>query len=397
MVNSVAVMHLGHSNAAGGAELALLRILACEPRWDVSLSLPSNDEHSFGVFEPLVTKTSGRLRLRGPAQVFGASKVSSGLFKTTGFIARVLGQAITIRFSGDFRRAQVLHANTSRAAIYGALACLVSRKKLVIHLRDMVNKESLGSLGFVGFTRLALPRANGVIGNSRTTLVSAEPYIRPGCKTDVIPSAAGLRAGAMVARDNQRIKTVGMVARLDEWKGQSLLIRAFAQVYENTDVRLVLAGGALFGNEDYAHDLRELAIHLGISAQVDFVGHVKDVSDVISGLDICVQCSLRPEPLGQNLLQYLAAGRAVVAADAGGPAEWIRHDENGFLFKLGDESALVTALRTLDADPKLRARLSSAAAKTPGLLCDENVTELHADFFERITWGEPEGGEEVRV
>ena len=299
------------------------------------------------------------------------------------FALRALAQAASIRASQEFRLAEIVHANSSRAAVYGALACFGSRKKFVVHLRDLVDEASLGGPGFQLMTKIALRRADGVIGNSHATLESARPHIKSGCCVAVLASASGLqpRVGEF---ESGSLERVGMVARLDPWKGQALLLKAFATVFSSTAVRLLFAGSAPFGNEAYELELRSLAQRLGIAHQVDFLGHVEDVNALVETLDICVQASLRPEPLGQNVLQYLAQGRMTIAANAGGPAEWIKAGENGLLFELADECSLAEALKTAAEDPALRGRLASAAAATPGLLSDKEIAALHLAFFEKV-------------
>ncbi len=175
-----------------------------------------------------------------------------------------------------------------------------------------------------------------------------------------------------------------MLARIDPWKGQHLLLEAFARVFRGRDVRLQFAGDAPFGHEAHVEHLRHRASELGIAAQVDFLGHVDDVETLLAGWDVAVQASTRPEPLGQNVLQYLASGRVVVAADEGGPAEWIVDGGNGLLVAPRDVDALAAALGRLDADDDLRRRLAIAAAATPGLLDDEAVTRAHAAFYEAV-------------
>jgi len=379
------ILHIDHSTARGGAEYALLRMLELPPPWTASLFVPRNNE-SNGVYSPLSVSVTTRLRSLGPAQTFGASKARGGILSIVGFASRALGQSLAIRFSHEFRNADVVHANTSRSAVYTALACFTSPKtKLVVHLRDLVDVDSLGSVGFVLFTKIALKRANGLIANSSASLAAARPYMRTGMPSAVIPSAAGIHERRSERPARLGLQTVGMVARLDPWKGQELLIRAFASVFRESDVRLVLAGSAPFGNEEFAEQLRLLASSLSIGDRVDFVGHVNDVEALVDSFDICVQSSVRPEPLGQNVLQYLAAGRATIATDQGGPVEWITSGENGLLFTMGDEASLADALRRLADDTNLRSRLAQAAAHTPGLATDREIADAHAKFFDTVS------------
>ncbi|WP_202565993.1 glycosyltransferase [Agreia sp. COWG] len=378
---SLRVLHLDHTQARGGAEYALLRVLK-KARWSATLGLPSAAPESFNVYDSLTGQPNVSVETIGPRQRFGASSSRSAV-GIARFAVAALGQALSIRRSEAFARADVIHANTSRAAVYAAIASVGGRTPLVVHLRDLVDKPSLGSIGFALFTRVALSRAAGVIANSESTLASAAPFISGKTKHVVIPSAAGIEATGRSSPSQDVVRRVGMVARLDPWKGQDLLLRAFAMVYRGSDVQLLLAGDAAFGHEDFLVELQELARELKVSDQVRFLGHIDDVPGFIDTLDVCVQASTRPEPLGQNILQYLSAGKAVIATSVGGPSEWIRHEESGLLFEMGNEESLVASLRRID-EVSVRRVLEEGARRTPGLLSDADVAERHHAFFTAV-------------
>lgn len=383
------VAHLDHTAERGGAELALLRMLQAGPEWAPAVVLAPQHGGGLGVFAPLPPDV--RVGVVGIRQPAGASR--GGALGTLVFGARTVWQAVLLRGSRAFRRAQLLDANTARAAAYTAIAVRGSRTPFVVHLRDLVDRESLGAGGHALMTRVVLPRADGVIANSRATLESARPYLRAGAVAEVIPSASGLRpvrpadqatGDAAASTHPEGVRTIGLLARIAPWKGQSLLLEAFARVFAGREVRLQFAGAALFGDGDELERLRTRAAELGVAAQLDLLGQVEDVDGLLAGWDVAVQASLRPEPLGQNVLQYLAAGRAVIAADEGGPAEWIVDGENGLLVPARDVAALAEALRRLDGDAALRTRIAAAAPATPGLLDDGEVARAHADFYARV-------------
>lgn len=383
------VLHLDHTSVPGGAEFALLRMLQAGPAWSPYLLLaPSSD--GLGVYADLPDRVPRRIAgVRQPAGL-SAGGARSGLAGG----ARVLAQAVATRFARVFRGADLVDANTARSAAYGVLAVRWSRMPFVVHLRDVVDSDALGRSGHALMVRVVLPRADGVIANSRATLESAQAHLRPGALAEVIPSASGLRVGATTGPtptdpssggpSDGSVRTVGMLARIDPWKGQHLLLEAFAGVFRDRDVRLQFAGDAPFGHERHLAELRRMADVLGVAGRVDFLGHVSDIGSLLARWDVAVQASTRPEPLGQNVLQYLAAGRVVVAADEGGPTEWISDGVNGLLVPPRDVEALASALERLDADAAMRARLGAAAAATPGLLDDEAVTRAHAAFYERV-------------
>jgi glycosyltransferase involved in cell wall biosynthesis len=376
-VASTRVLHLDHTGVAGGAELALVRMLAAEPPWRPFVLTPPTGDGVFDRLDGTVARGTGGIR-----QPAGAS--SGRRVATIAATWRLLVQAAATRTNPEFRRADVVDANSARAAAYGALAMRASRKPFVVHLRDTVDVAALGSAGFALMSRLVLPRADGVVANSRTTLQTALPFLRPGAAAAVIPSASGLRP---LAADPGGCEPgplrIGMLARIDPWKGQALLIEAFAAAFAD-DAVLEIAGSAPFGHEGHADELRNQAERLGVGDRVALRGHVDDVEALLASWDIAVQYSTRPEPLGQNVLQYLAAGRTTVVADEGGPVEWVDDGVNGLRVPPRDTAALADALRRLAADPALRRRLASSAATTPGLLTDAEVAAAHARFYAEV-------------
>lgn len=378
------VLHLDHTVEPGGAELALARTLAQADGWSPILRIPrvSGSTQNGGAFAGLVQDENVTVDFAGVPQKPGASNQRVGLSTAIRFAVGACAASIALRASSSFRRADVIHANTSRSAVYGALACLFSRKQLVVHLRDATSKASLGPAGYLLFSRLALKRANGVISNSHATLGTALPYLSRGTKQAVIASPIGFdRRDDVISPPRADVRRIGMVARLDPWKGHGLLLHAFAEACGGSNVRLVLAGGSAFGKDAYFDELKSLVRELGIEKQVDFLGHVDDVRGVIEQLDVCVQASVRPEPLGQNILQYLVLGKPIIAANAGGPAEWIEHGVNGLLFEMGSEASLREALREMVGNRALREKLGVGASITSGINTDYEVARQHYDFF----------------
>ena len=368
------VVHLDHTAVRGGAELALLRLLNAQPDWAASVLLPAKE--GAGVFDQLPPEVP--LMFAGARQPSGGSGSSPLRLAELG--ARLAAQAAAVRWHRAVRGSDIVVANSTRSAAYGALAVCGSRKPFVVHLRDLVERESLGGFGYRLMTDLVLPRADGVIANSRTTLESARPFLRRGAVAVSIPSASGIHPVA-AARPHVGPLRVGMLARIDPWKGQRELLEAFALAFRDGDAQLDLAGGAPFAHDGFAESLRARADELGLGARVLLPGHVDDTATRIAGWDIAVQYSTRAEPLGQNVLQYLAAGTAAIVADEGGPVEWVQDGRNGVRVPPRSIPQLADALRTLGDDAALRARLADAGKHTPGLLDDTAVARAHADAY----------------
>lgn len=352
------VAFLDHTSEPGGAELALVRVLLEAPDdVDAVVFVPRGEP---GVYaDPRLTSVSA-----GSPQLPGASD-GRGTYGFIGPVVGVLRQALVLRRHQRFRQSDVVVANTARAAVYGMLACLGTRQTFVVHVRDEVSRDALGPLGFPAM-RLALRSAHLVIANSRHTLGLVEPSLRPDTPRRVIPSPTGLAVRPPWTPTPHPVRRIGMVARVDPWKGHELLVRAFRQAFPGPGVELHLAGSTSFGHERHLQALEVLVEELGLSSRVHFAGHVTDVAGFIDDMDVCVQCSLRPEPLGQNVLQYLARRRPVVASRMGGPAEWVTHGQDGLLFLPGDVTSLAASLQTLSADWALREWvMSSGVVRVP--------------------------------
>lgn len=88
-----------------------------------------------------------------------------------------------------------------------------------------------------------------------------------------------------------------------------------------------------------------------------------------------MHASVLPEPLGAVVVEGMAAGLPVVAADASGPAEYIQDGREGLLHPPGDADALAGALERAAGDRRLRARIGAAGRQKAREFGSEAVVE----------------------
>ena len=151
-------------------------------------------------------------------------------------------------------------------------------------------------------------------------------------------------------------RLVVMVANMHiEVKGHADLIRAAHLVAaRNPDVRFLLVGDG-----EMRAEFERQAHAAGLDEVVHFLGKRTDVPMLLSGCDLGVLAS-RAEGLPNAILEYMAAGLAVVATRVGGVPEIIEDEVSGLLVPPGQPEALARAiLRALSSD-QLRARLAKA-------------------------------------
>lgn len=154
---------------------------------------------------------------------------------------------------------------------------------------------------------------------------------------------------------------VGLVGRLQPWKGQDRLLRAQLILRERGhNMHVLMVGGDAYGlSPEYARSLPSLVSQLGLTDAVTMTGQVPDAGPHIDQMDILVNAS-ESEPFGIVLLEGMARGIPVVAVNQGGPAEFIEHGKTGLLADSWEPIALADALEGLLASPTLRRRIGDA-------------------------------------
>lgn len=157
--------------------------------------------------------------------------------------------------------------------------------------------------------------------------------------------------------------TIGTVKTLDPTYGIDLLLRAFAGLLEDAEVRATGIDLRLFvvGDGPSAQDLAELARELGIEARTELAGAAPhaDVPALLTGLDIYVAAS-RQESFGVAVIEASACAIPVVVSDVGGLPEVVRHEQTGLVVPRENAPALQAALKRLVLDAPLRERLGRA-------------------------------------
>jgi glycosyltransferase involved in cell wall biosynthesis len=253
-----------------------------------------------------------------------------------------------------------VHTNSLKAAVYGGLAARLARVPVVWHIRDRIAPDYLPKSAVLALRSLAFLVPDAVIFNSRSTRATMGHLRRVSViPSPVIHDSAAPHEHRAAERDGAL--TVAMVGRLAPWKGQHIFLDAFAKAFPNDNSRAIIAGSAMFGEDNYEQELRRLADRLCLSDRVEFAGFVDDVSALLRNVDVIVHASVIPEPFGQVVVEGMAAGLAVIASDAGGPSEVITDEVNGILVPLGDSEALAAQLSRLAGDASLRTRLGAVA------------------------------------
>ncbi len=156
---------------------------------------------------------------------------------------------------------------------------------------------------------------------------------------------------------------IGIVGRLQRWKGMHTLIAAMPEVLRShPDAHCLIVGGVYPAEPEYEPQLRELAESLRLRDKVTFAGAQSDVPVWMQAMDMVIHASER-EPFGIVVVEAMALGKAVIASIPGGPAEIIRDGVDGFLTQSGDAELLADRINQLLGDAGLRERLGAEASR----------------------------------
>jgi glycosyltransferase involved in cell wall biosynthesis len=147
---------------------------------------------------------------------------------------------------------------------------------------------------------------------------------------------------------------ITMIARFEVPKNHAMLFRALSSLKDHQWALDLIGDGPLLGKS------KELAIQLGISQRVRFLGSQSQPERYLADSDIFVLCS-DFEGLPLTILEAMRAGLAVVASDVGGIAEAVENGRTGLLTTT--DRNLSEALTTLLENPELREKMGREGRK----------------------------------
>ena len=210
----------------------------------------------------------------------------------------------------------------------------------------------------------------------------------------VIPRAAGavrkssVRAALMAANPSLRMPDDAPLAvytgRLHEAKGLGYLVAAWQRVVAfRPDARLWL-----IGDGPYRKALEERIVDLDLLGRVFLAGVFDSVNDLLAAADLFVLLSPEEGP-SLALVEAMAAGLPLVAADAEGNRELVADGQHGLLVPARDVDAISAAILRLFSERELGARLGAAArdrAASRGSLTQ--MVDAHLELFESLTLAE---------
>lgn len=151
--------------------------------------------------------------------------------------------------------------------------------------------------------------------------------------------------------------TIGCLARFEKRKGIETLVRAMVVVRKQfPEAKLLLAGSDPTG---YSAVIKELALSLDLSRNVEILGFCSTPLDFLRDLDVFAFASVN-EGFGIVLIEAMSEGRPIVASDIYPINHIVQQGRTGILVQPGDPEAFAGAIIDLFANRKKRLQMGEA-------------------------------------
>lgn len=265
----------------------------------------------------------------------------------------------------DDHQIDIIHMHWNKDLNLAALARYLSRRKpRLVYSRHMEITRSKKDL----YHRLLYSQVDLMLVISRFVLDQAVNYL-PLCRDKIALLYLGVKESAKAAPEqcaeimpgvvaSDRGVVIGMVGRIERYKGQHVLLQALTLLKkQDLEPRVAMAGPIM--DEMYFNELTQQLRAEGLEDRVTYLGVTNEPEKLMSCCDVVVLTTYC-ETFGLVLIEAMRAGAAVIGTDAGGVPEIIRHNETGMLFEPGNARQLAGHLSELCRDTATRQRLANA-------------------------------------
>lgn len=238
-------------------------------------------------------------------------------------------------------------ANGNFAALYSLPSSLLTFKKLLAIQHLIYQEQSVESKILQLLNRFVYK----FVCVSYSVEDNVTSILKDRIKNNIVTirHAISLPAINVVRRKNDDIIKVGIVGSIIRVKAIETVITALYKILEiNNNVRLRIYGTIRTSEPDsliYENELKAQIDELGVFANICFCGFEKSKEKIYSDVDIVVNYSKIAESFSFTVLEAMAFGKIVLAADVGGPKEIITDGQDGFLITPFNDEELFIKLK----------------------------------------------------
>ncbi len=353
------IVYLNHSAKVSGGEISLLTFLK---------GLKGSKK-----IEPVLVCPAGGV-LKKKAQSMGLPVMDIEPFEA-GFTRNPLSfLAYGVRLLRTARRfasivkelnADLIDANSVRAGLIACTSSLFHKIPILVHVRDCVPRNKIGSLT----RRIIARRASKIIANSSyvachfaldaSMLRKIKVVYNPLDLSSFDPKKVDGDQFKKIFKVNGSYPLIGVVGQISPWKGLVDVIRAMPKVLSSfPEARLLVVGepkfdtvSARYDNVAYLKELKSLVEELNLRKEVIFTGERSDIPEVMKAIDLLILASWE-EPFGRALIEAMAMEKPVISTNRGGPTEIVEDGVTGVLLPPKNPEVIAQAVIELTSKKK---------------------------------------------
>ena len=173
----------------------------------------------------------------------------------------------------------------------------------------------------------------------------------------------------------------GYIGTIIPSKGLHILIEAFNKI-KNNNISLKIYGPALSydGFEDYFQRLQRMVSNHSIRFMNKYEN--RELANILSDIDVLIIPSIWYENSPLTIKEAFMADIPLIASNIGGMAEHIQNNQNGYLFRSGDQRDLYKKIRKFIDQPDLIRKFSKNI--TPVKTIEKNAKEIEDSYLSLI-------------
>ncbi len=278
----------------------------------------------------------------------------------------------------------IVFATSSRTIPNAAFACIGTKAKLVAY------RGTTGGMyrhDPASYLNILHPRVDGVI-----------------CVAEAIKT----HISKQVFTDSKKIVTINKGHDESWYKQNSLDLKEFGTNKDNFNIVFVANvrphKGLIYAIEaaKYLADLKDLHILLigskieqepyisaiensGMKERIHVTGYRHDVPDIMAACDLLIHPSIRKEGLPRVVLESIASGTPVIAAENEGSMEVIEDGFNGYIVPVKDSKAIADKVRELYNNPKKLQELEkNCIHKIQNEMSHKTTVKKYIEYFESL-------------
>lgn len=290
----------------------------------------------------------------------------------------------------------VIYMQGVLAAIARYYEAGIERKEIIKHttLLDIIKQDSILQQKKKYYTRAVCEKemfdiSGNVIGENLWCKAHCEA-ISPNVKVHFCPLSIN-EIFAKFDYDVSNVEPYTLMCNAAGYplKGLHILLRALVLVKEKyPSVKLYVPGTPLVVKKDFASQIRKrgyfnyiekLIQKLDLNDNIFFIGPLtpEQMADRMSKINIFVVCSAL-ENHSSTLKEAMMVGLPCISSNVGGVPEYVKHGENGMLYRFEEYELLAEYIRNIFDDKVLAQKIGDAAKETARKLHDS------ADIYNKI-------------